>query len=229
MAAGHRREVGSRPLAPARGKIPNPSRRGRGDLPRAAGLAGQATSLSAERGRGSTAAEVERAPIPGRDSHQGSTHGALDELARPRPAGRHREPRRQSAARTRRFLKLRLGRKTASGARVLRGGSWNNNTNNLRCANRNNNNPVNDNNNIGFRSARGTLRGAPSPEAHQGGTGSVHGPAWRPTRKPTGHSLFSARHARGTNNTAASGLVAVGPPAAKARAGASFAYYHNLS
>jgi len=33
----------------------------------------------------------------------------------------------------------------------LRGGSWNNNPNNLRSANRNNNTPDNRNNNIGFR------------------------------------------------------------------------------
>jgi formylglycine-generating enzyme required for sulfatase activity len=42
---------------------------------------------------------------------------------------------------------------------VLRGGSWNNNTNNLRAANRNNNTPDNRNNNIGFRVAS-TLRTA---------------------------------------------------------------------
>jgi len=35
--------------------------------------------------------------------------------------------------------------------RVNRGGSWNNNANNCRVANRNNNNPDNSNNNIGFR------------------------------------------------------------------------------
>ncbi|MCB9503790.1 MAG: SUMF1/EgtB/PvdO family nonheme iron enzyme [Deferribacteres bacterium] len=35
--------------------------------------------------------------------------------------------------------------------RVVRGGSWNNNPNNVRAANRNNNNPENRNNNIGFR------------------------------------------------------------------------------
>jgi len=36
----------------------------------------------------------------------------------------------------------------------LRGGSWNNNNwNNLRVANRNNNNPTNRNNNIGIRCA----------------------------------------------------------------------------
>ena len=34
---------------------------------------------------------------------------------------------------------------------MLRGGSWNNNQNNARCANRNRNNPNNSNNNIGFR------------------------------------------------------------------------------
>ncbi len=37
---------------------------------------------------------------------------------------------------------------------VLRGGSWNNNDNNCRVANRNNNNPNNRNNNNGFRLAR---------------------------------------------------------------------------
>ena len=43
------------------------------------------------------------------------------------------------------------GRKRPVGSfRVLRGGSWNNNENNLRSSNRNNNNPDNENNNIGF-------------------------------------------------------------------------------
>ncbi|MCX5640481.1 MAG: SUMF1/EgtB/PvdO family nonheme iron enzyme [Planctomycetota bacterium] len=37
--------------------------------------------------------------------------------------------------------------------RVLRGGSWNNNTNNVRSSYRNNNTPDNTNNNIGFRVA----------------------------------------------------------------------------
>jgi hypothetical protein len=42
---------------------------------------------------------------------------------------------------------------------VLRGGSWNNNTNNVRSSNRNNNTPDNTNNNIGFRvaSTQGSL------------------------------------------------------------------------
>jgi hypothetical protein len=43
------------------------------------------------------------------------------------------------------------GRKTAGESRVIRGGNWNNNSNNLRSSNRNNNSPTNENNNIGFR------------------------------------------------------------------------------
>ena len=39
----------------------------------------------------------------------------------------------------------------AGGHRVLRGGSWNNNRNNARCAYRNRNNPDNWNNNVGLR------------------------------------------------------------------------------
>ena len=45
------------------------------------------------------------------------------------------------------------------GGRVLRGGSWNNNPDNTRSANRNNNTPANRNNNNGFRVAS-TLRSA---------------------------------------------------------------------
>jgi formylglycine-generating enzyme required for sulfatase activity len=36
---------------------------------------------------------------------------------------------------------------------MIRGGSYNNNANNLQVGNRNNNNPYNENNNIGFRFA----------------------------------------------------------------------------
>jgi formylglycine-generating enzyme required for sulfatase activity len=44
---------------------------------------------------------------------------------------------------------------------VYRGGSWNNNANNSRVANRNNNNPTNTNNNIGFRVLRSSDRNGP--------------------------------------------------------------------
>jgi hypothetical protein len=48
-------------------------------------------------------------------------------------------------------MKASLERGQAKGPRVLRGGSWNNNRNNARCAYRNRNEPDNWNNNIGFR------------------------------------------------------------------------------
>ncbi|MEW6031221.1 MAG: SUMF1/EgtB/PvdO family nonheme iron enzyme [Chloroflexota bacterium] len=41
--------------------------------------------------------------------------------------------------------------------RVLRGGAFNNNERNVRCAYRNRNNPNNRNNNIGFRVVVSTL------------------------------------------------------------------------
>jgi hypothetical protein len=47
-----------------------------------------------------------------------------------------------------------LGEEPIWCVRALRGGSWNNNDNNLRCSARNNNNPDNRNNNIGFRVVR---------------------------------------------------------------------------
>ncbi|HMV49657.1 MAG TPA: SUMF1/EgtB/PvdO family nonheme iron enzyme, partial [Blastocatellia bacterium] len=43
------------------------------------------------------------------------------------------------------------GRDRGTPLRVLRGGSWNNNGNNSRSANRNRNTPDNINNNLGFR------------------------------------------------------------------------------
>lgn len=62
------------------------------------------------------------------------------------------------------------------GGRVLRGGSWNNNPNNTRAANRNNNDPANRNNNIGFRVAS-TLRTARADTSKDvsGGFRSVQG------------------------------------------------------
>jgi len=48
---------------------------------------------------------------------------------------------------------------TSGSSRVIRGGSWNNNGNRLRAANRNNRTPDNRNNNVGFRVARGGSAG----------------------------------------------------------------------
>lgn len=42
-----------------------------------------------------------------------------------------------------------LCRGKSTGGRVVRGGSWNNNIDNARCAIRNRNNPDNSNNNVG--------------------------------------------------------------------------------
>jgi hypothetical protein len=52
---------------------------------------------------------------------------------------------------------------------VLRGGSWNNNANNCRSANRNNNDPSNRNNNNGFRLASTRMGAGTGPLA--GGPG----------------------------------------------------------
>ena len=52
--------------------------------------------------------------------------------------------------------------------RVLRGGSFNNDTRNLRAANRNRNAPDNRNNNIGFRCVRDVEREFRLPQAGAG-------------------------------------------------------------
>ncbi|MBI1918350.1 MAG: SUMF1/EgtB/PvdO family nonheme iron enzyme [Planctomycetes bacterium] len=64
-----------------------------------------------------------------------------------------------------------------SDRRVLRGGSWNNNPRNCRCANRNDNAPDNRNNNIGFRVV---LRPGPSTPRTRGG--------WSPREARAGRS-----------------------------------------
>jgi hypothetical protein len=55
------------------------------------------------------------------------------------------------AAELRGRVRVALTRSTTN--RVIRGGSWNNDTNNVRSSNRNNDTPGNTNNNIGFRVA----------------------------------------------------------------------------
>ncbi|MBF0143042.1 MAG: SUMF1/EgtB/PvdO family nonheme iron enzyme [Magnetococcales bacterium] len=62
--------------------------------------------------------------------------------------------------------------------RVNRGGSWNNNPANVRSANRNNNDPGNRNNNIGFRLA------STNRIARQG----------RSTGRPSAHKVCPTRH-----------------------------------
>jgi formylglycine-generating enzyme required for sulfatase activity len=52
-------------------------------------------------------------------------------------------------------MPARVGQRGKNGARVVRGGSWNNNDTNLRASNRNNNEPGNRNYNNGFRCASG--------------------------------------------------------------------------
>jgi hypothetical protein len=59
--------------------------------------------------------------------------------------------------------------------RVLRGGSWNNNPQNLRSANRNRNQPDNRNNNIGFRVASTLYAGADGITVPPGEQKSVQG------------------------------------------------------
>jgi hypothetical protein len=53
---------------------------------------------------------------------------------------------------------------------VLRGGAFNNNERNVRCAYRNRNNPNNRNNNIGFRVVCGVPRFSSMPEMSGGAT-----------------------------------------------------------
>lgn len=63
---------------------------------------------------------------------------------------------------------------------VLRGGSWNNNRDNARCAYRNDNNPDNDNDNNGFRLA---TRAPRPPEVRCAGYNTA---SPRPIRRTTG-------------------------------------------
>jgi formylglycine-generating enzyme required for sulfatase activity len=49
---------------------------------------------------------------------------------------------------------MKQRRRAIKRPRTLRGGSWNNNTDNLRCSARNNNDPRNEWNNNGFRVLR---------------------------------------------------------------------------
>lgn len=83
-----------------------------------------------------------------RETARGHDEGAVDaETLRARVAARAGIP----AAELRGRVRVALVRSTTN--RVIRGGSWNNDTNNVRSSNRNNDTPGNTNNNIGFRVA----------------------------------------------------------------------------
>lgn len=77
------------------------------------------------------------------------------------------------------------GSRPYGGERMIRGGSWNNNPDNLRTSNRNRNTTDNRNNNLGFRLVQSTCTasgrsGAGLCRDSSGETAGVHGPASRP-------------------------------------------------
>ena len=79
-------------------------------------------------------------------------------------------------------------------SRGLRGGSWNNNDNNLQSSNRNNNDPTNENNNVGFRVARPPKIGCRStrPDLRGWEKASAAAPSRGPARHPEPPSSTSA-------------------------------------
>ncbi len=82
--------------------------------------------------------------------------------------------------------------------RVLRGGSWNNNQNNARCADRNRNNPNNSNNNVGFRLVSHAFR-LPGRQCH--GSNEDAGRGHKERRRDL--SLADTRHVGCRANTEA--------------------------
>jgi hypothetical protein len=83
---------------------------------------------------------------------------------------------------------------------VLRGGAFNNDTNNVRCANRNRNNPDNRNRNIGFRVVASTSFGqadcqqmASLPELPGGSREAAPRPRRRMAEPVPGRVLVEAR------------------------------------
>ncbi|MBU2552406.1 MAG: SUMF1/EgtB/PvdO family nonheme iron enzyme [Proteobacteria bacterium] len=78
--------------------------------------------------------------------------------------------------------------------RVNRGGSWNNNARNCRCANRNRNDPGDRNNNLGLRLSSTRVRRIPG----------VHGCRERAFRVQTSVPLSGYAEANSTGFTAAS-------------------------
>lgn len=62
---------------------------------------------------------------------------------------------------------------------IMRGGSWNNNSENIRCSNRNNNNPNNRNNKIGFRCAQYPPLFGQNPAVHRTAGARLLEVTWR--------------------------------------------------
>lgn len=79
--------------------------------------------------------------------------------------------------------------------RVLRGGSWRNNAQNCRAANRNGNPPDNRNENIGFRLSRAHGRGWMAAPLTRWVTRLAHAPAKIPERRRGGRGGGAARDA----------------------------------
>lgn len=78
--------------------------------------------------------------------------GGLGGASAPQPRGKNAES--SSHRQSRQFRRPQRRRSAGTGQkrrRVVRGGSWNNNTNNVRAAFRNRNNPDNRNNTLGLR------------------------------------------------------------------------------
>jgi hypothetical protein len=87
--------------------------------------------------------------------------------------------------------------KRSGEARGLRGGNWNNTANNLESSNRNDNDPTNENNNIGFRvaspwtrraAAKRPVRRGPKQESSARIAAAIVGAATAPNSGTTGRS-----------------------------------------
>jgi len=109
---------------------------------------------------------------------------------------------------------VRSGKGVRSKVRVLRGGSFNNDTRNLRAANRNHNEPDNRNNNTGFRCVRDVERRRAGASA--AGAGAVTAAAGEraslPDRAPgERRAAFAAKQQKGPGPGVASSETRPGP------------------
>ena len=106
------------------------------------------------------------------------------------------------------------GKGARAKVQVLRGGSFNNDTRNLRAANRNRNAPDNRNNNIGFRCVRDVERGRLSASAARAAAATaVAGVrALLPDRAPgERRAAFGAEHQKGPGPVVAKSETRPGP------------------